>query len=252
MGAELLVLGSEPAWPSGARACSGYLLRTEEMALLIDCGTSVYGRLREVMPPERLTGIVLSHLHFDHWADLIPLRYYLRYEASADTAPQLYLPPGGTELLRRVVTPVDDDPEFFTGVFPISEYDPSAVLRLTGWNVTFHRTRHPIASHALRLESGHGVLTFSADTGWEPSLGAFAQDSDLFLCEAAWGAGPSQGESHLTAEEAGRLAESAHARQLLLTHLPLPQAEESLRAARATFSGHVEHAREGLSFPLRS
>lgn len=252
MGAELLVLGSEPAWPSGARACSGYLVRTGDAALLIDCGTSAYGRLREIMPPETVTGIVISHLHFDHWADLIPYSLYLRYEANAERPPPLYLPPGGGELLRRVQAPLDDDPEFFSSAFPIREYDPAAVLEAAGWTITFHRTRHPIPTHALRLESEHGVLTFSADTGWDPTLGEFARESDLFLCEAAWGAGPSKGEVHLTAAEAGRLAEHGQARRLLLTHLPLPEAEESIRAARATFSGPVEHAREGLSFPLRS
>ena len=252
MGAELLVLGSEPAWPSGARACSGYLLRAGDARLVIDCGTAVYGRLREIMPPETVTGIVVSHLHFDHWADLIPLRYYLRYEANTDRPPDLYLPPGGAELLRRVVSPVDDDPEFFSGVFPIREYDPVGALEVAGWSVTFHPTRHPILTHALRLESEHGVLAFSADTGWEPALGEFARESDLFLCEAAWGGGPSQGEAHLTAAEAGRLAEQARTQRLLLTHLTLAQAGEALRAARETFSGPVEHAREGLSFPLRS
>jgi ribonuclease BN (tRNA processing enzyme) len=70
---EVVVLGSEPAWPSGPRACSGYLVRTAESTVLIDCGMGVFGRLVDVLAPEGLTGVVvISHLHFDHWADLIP------------------------------------------------------------------------------------------------------------------------------------------------------------------------------------
>jgi ribonuclease BN (tRNA processing enzyme) len=114
---EVVVLGSEPAWPSGPRACSGYLVRTAESTVLIDCGTGVFGRLVDVLAPEGLTGVVISHLHFDHWADLVPFRYYLSFEARPDVSPRLYLPPGAIEKLQTITEAIDPAPGFLTDVF---------------------------------------------------------------------------------------------------------------------------------------
>lgn len=115
---EVVVLGSEPAWPSGPRACSGYLVRTAESTVLIDCGMGVFGRLVDVLAPEGLTGVVvISHLHFDHWADLIPFRYYLSFEARPNVSPRLYLPPGAIEKLQTITEAIDPAPGFLTDVF---------------------------------------------------------------------------------------------------------------------------------------
>ncbi len=245
---KLTILGSEPAWPSAGGVCSGYILETEPgQRILIDCGTGVFARLREMLAPEYVSAIVISHVHFDHWADLIPFRYYLRYEAGSDNRPPLYLPPGAAETLRNVVAPVDQDPDFFAGNFRIAEYDPTAGLELAGAELTFRRTRHPVETYAIAIRQGDRRLCYSADTGWDPVLATFASGSDLFVCEAAWGGGASQGEVHLTGAEAGRLAAMAGAKKLLLTHLSEPAAIAGVEAAKMEFEGPVEYARAGSS-----
>lgn len=242
------MLGSEPAWPSAGRACSGYLVRTREGLVLIDCGTGVFERLRGVVAPEALTAVVISHLHFDHWADLIPFRYYLSFEARPDIPPRLYLPPGASQTLQSVIEPIDPAPRFFGDAFRSSEYDPDDGLLVGGLRISFHRTVHPIDTYALRLESGGKVIVYSADTGWDESLAAFARGADLFLCESTWAGGQSREQIHLTGREAGRLAALASARKLLLTHVDEAGAQDSVRAAAAEYAGPVEHAGAGLLF----
>ena len=49
------------------------------MRLLIDCGTGVLAKLQHFLPLTELTAVVISHMHADHFFDLIPLRYAYKY-----------------------------------------------------------------------------------------------------------------------------------------------------------------------------
>lgn len=250
MSFELQVLGSSPAWPNPNRACSGYILRVDGMVLLLDCGTGVFERLRAVMPPEQVDGILISHLHFDHWADLIPYRHYLNYEVSVDRGPDLHLPPGAPTRIQQSVEAIDSGAAFFSGTFPIFEYEPQAELILQGLRVRFHKTQHPIETYAMRLEAGGRSLVYSADTGWDPSLTDFCRGAELFLCEAASGATGGGGPIHLGGDEAGRIATLASAGRLLLTHILQSQVEAAIAGARQEYAGQVDHAVEGLHIRL--
>lgn len=246
MSISIEVLGSGAAWPSASRACAGLLVESGETRLLVDCGTGVFERLRARMPPEDVGHIIVSHIHFDHIADLIPFRYFLAFEARPEHPPKLHLPPGASDKLRKIVEPVDPDPDFFTAAFATSEYEPDGELRIGDLSITFHETRHPVETFAMRLASEGGeAVVYSADTGWLPSLADFAEGADLFICEATWADGEGNPGIHLSAPEAGRLAHMAGAKKLALTHLPEPRAKASVDAAQKEFGGPIEHAAEG-------
>src|SRR4029077_6322872 len=70
----LHVLGCAPASGNPGEACSGYLVSAGGSRILLDCGPGVLSSLlaRDAAP---LDAIVLSHLHYDHVADLIPLGF---------------------------------------------------------------------------------------------------------------------------------------------------------------------------------
>ena len=62
----LTILGSSPAAPNPGGACSGYLLREGETAVLVDCGAGTAGRIPAYVPANRLAAVAISHLHPDH------------------------------------------------------------------------------------------------------------------------------------------------------------------------------------------
>src|SRR4051794_3810416 len=102
----LTVLGASPAAPNPGGACSGYLLRQDDAAVLVDCGSGVAGRIAQHVPPEQLSGVVNSRLHPDHYFDLIPLYYLIRFGPRRPDAlgPRLavYLPPGGRAFFSQL------------------------------------------------------------------------------------------------------------------------------------------------------
>jgi ribonuclease BN (tRNA processing enzyme) len=216
----------------------------------MDCGTGVFERLHATVSPEKLTAVVISHLHFDHWIDLIPFRYYLSFEARPSVRPALHLPPGAIEKLQGIIEPIDPGSGFFTDVFETSEYDPQGELLIGDLRITFLRTRHPIETYALKLQAKNKTAVYSADTGWMESLIDFARGADLFICEATWGDGGGNADMHISGAEAGRLAKLAGAKRLLLTHLAEPKAEGALRAARREYDGPLAYAASGCTFRL--
>ena len=72
----LTILGNNGPFPAPGGACSSYLLESDsgETKLLIDAGTGSLARLMDIARPETLDAVVLSHLHFDHMSDLLPMQ----------------------------------------------------------------------------------------------------------------------------------------------------------------------------------
>ena len=57
---------------------AAYLVRLGGSSLLLDLGQGSFPRLAGHLDPATLDAVVISHLHPDHFIDLVPLRHYLR------------------------------------------------------------------------------------------------------------------------------------------------------------------------------
>ena len=76
---RLTVLGKSPSWQDADGACSGYLIEEDETAVLLDCGNGVFSKLRQRIDYGEVDAVVISHLHADHFLDLVPYSYALTY-----------------------------------------------------------------------------------------------------------------------------------------------------------------------------
>ena len=255
-GISVTVLGSGVAWANPGGVCSGYLVRAGGAALMMDCGTGTLGRLRAFFDPSELDAVVVSHMHPDHYMDLVGLRYGTLYGGLGGAQPlRVFLPPGGAEILRRLGLVLDNSSAFFSDVFDVREYDPAGCLRFGEMTVRMRRVQHYIPSHAMRIEVGASSLVYSADAAPCDALVEHARDADALLCEAAMlhhGQDEREPEKrgHLTAGEAGKIAQQAGVRRLLVTHAPL-DLEDPGRAAREAageYGGPVERVVDGQTY----
>jgi ribonuclease BN (tRNA processing enzyme) len=240
----LHVLGCAPASGNPGEPCSGYLVSAGGSRVLLDCGPGVLSSLlaRDAAP---LDAIVLSHLHFDHVADLIPLGYaHVFGLASEWKPPALYAPPGGEARLTALCEASGHGGDHLTECgLTVAEYEPGSALAIGEAQLTFRELIHPGLSHAIRVESGGAALVYSGDTAVTPALGEHADGADLLLSEAT--ALPSS-PVHLPAGEAGRMAREAGCKALVLTHLDVRERAAALRQAREAFGGPVQAAIPGL------
>jgi ribonuclease BN (tRNA processing enzyme) len=252
---RITVLGKSPAWQDVDGACSGYLVEEQGCRLLIDCGNGVFSKLRRFADYTDVDAVVISHLHADHFLDLVPFAYALTYTPRPQPArPALHAPPGARDCFRRVVGAWGSE-DLIESAFELREYDPADVIHAGPLTLRFQAVPHFVASHAVEITSaadGGPRLTYGADSSPSEDLCRFARDTDLLLIEATLPRPEQDGQrGHLTPAEAGEHGRKAGARRLVLTHLSdeLDAAWAEAEAER-TFGGPVEIAREGAVYEL--
>lgn len=231
------------------------MIEDGESSVVFDLGSGALANLRRYADYDRVGAIVISHMHADHFLDLIPLRYALRY-GSRQRKEKLpvYLPPGGLATLRRLVSAfADEGGEFLTDVFELSEYDPSRPLLLAGATLRFAPTAHYVPAFAIRWESNGTSLTYSADTAPDEQVTALARGTNLFLCEATLRLdeleiGP---RGHSTGLEAAAMAHAAGVGRLVLTHYGEESTPADLdAAARMRYAGPITVADDHAVFEV--
>ena len=251
---RLTVLGKSPSWQDADGACSGYLVEDGRFRLLLDCGNGVFAKLRRFADYATVDAVVISHLHADHFLDLVPFSYALTYSPRErpQSRPALHAPPGAGACFRRVVGAWGGE-SLIEDAFALHEYDPAERLELGPLRVRFQPVPHFGPTHAVELVSAHGCrLTFSADCAPSVELSEFARDTDLFLIEATLREPEPDGQrGHMTPAEAGEHGRKSGARQLVLTHLTDELDPERAQAeAEREFGGPVELAHEGAVYEL--
>ena len=262
---RLTVLGKSPSWQDADGACSGYLIEQGEAGVLVDCGNGVFGKLRKYRDYTRVDAVVISHLHADHWLDLIPFSYALTYAprqqpvpvdrwagTESPARPRLIAPKGATECFRRVVGTWGNE-DLIEKAFAIEEYEADARPELGDLRFTFQSVPHFLETFAICVESnGGGRLAFGADSRPSVDLVDFARDVDLLLVEATLPRPERSGmRGHLTPREAGEHGKAAGARRLVLTHISDElDALWARSEAEDAFGGPVEVAREGAVYTV--
>lgn len=251
---RITVLGKSPAWQDAGGACSGYLVEAGDRCVLLDCGNGVFAKLRTMRDFTQVCAVVVSHLHADHFIDLVPYAYALAYSHQAKAAgsrPLLYAPPGARETFRRI-TGAWDAEELIEQAFELHEYDPAEELALDPLRLRFHEVPHFIRTHAVKLDDGGGSFTYGADCRPNDAIVAFARDTSLLMLEATLEQPEEAGcRGHLTPAEAGEHARRAGAGRLVLTHFSGDHDEVLAREeAERAFGGPVELAREGAVYEI--
>jgi ribonuclease BN (tRNA processing enzyme) len=222
--------------------------------VLFDVGSGAIGNVQQAVEYSALDGIVVTHMHADHFLDLVPLRYGLTYgPLRRSRRLPVWLPPGGSQRLNSVAAAFDSEGgDFFGDVFDVAEYDPQRGLHIGELSLSFARTLHYIESFSIRAEYGGASFVYSGDTAPCESVVEHARGASLFLCEATLGLGsedPPRG--HSSAREAGEMARRADVEHLALTHYYAGVDPGVLiAAARKEFRGDVTAVDDGMEFTL--
>src|SRR5918997_1800862 len=255
---RLTVLGKSPSWQDAGGACSGYLLEEDGTSVVVDCGNGVFSKLRRFRDYTRVDAVLISHLHADHFLDLVPYAYALTYAprqqpvpvdrwpgTDSPARPRLIAPRGATEFFRRIVGAWGNE-DLIENAFEIEEYGEDSTVEVGPLRFSFASVPHFTETFAIAVDSrnGSGRLVFGADSGPTDRLAEIASEADLVLLEATLPRPERDGKrGHLTPREAGEHAAAAAAKRVVLTHisdeLDVLWAREQ---AESAFEGPVEVA----------
>lgn len=247
----LAVLGSSGGSPTRTNPASGYLVSSGDSTIWLDAGTGTFMPLGAHTDPGTLSAVVLSHIHVDHCADLFGLYGYLAYGPSGIVPIPVYVPEGASEHLAAFAGAGAE--HVFRIVLDIIEVGSDDTATAGEMQLRFGDAVHSVSGLVTRIETPAGAMAYSGDTGPGSDVVTLAKDVDLLLCEASI-AGERDEHTypyHLTASEAGTVAEAAGVRRLVLTHFvtgvdPVIAVAE----ARAVFAGPVDAARPGVTFAI--
>ena len=217
---ELFVVGAGPAYTDRPGATgAAYLVRTGSTAILLDLGQGSFPRLAGELDPRTLDGIVVSHLHPDHFVDLVALRHYLRYGVSPAGRMRVIGPNG----LAGRLDALHAEPGFATAALDCEDLTEGTLV-IGDITVEARLVTHTAESYGFRVTAAgrdHG-LVYSGDCGRADDLAPLVRPGDTLLSEVSFGPGPvPPGAQHLDGPAVGRLAAAGAARAVLLTHLQM-------------------------------
>ena len=282
---RLILLGTKggPSLRGVAQVPSSNALVIGRDVYVVDAGYGVSYRLVEKkLPLTAIRAIFITHHHSDHNLELGTLLYNA-WANSIPRAIEVYGPEGVEPLVRasmesnkfdietRMADEGRPDPRKLSNV---RTYRAGPVMENDQVRVTALRNHHPpiTESYALKFEiKGGKTVVFSGDTAYFPALAEFAKDCDYLVHEVMYGPAlerivqlnPSAKTlmdhlraSHTLAEDVGRIAAQAKARNLVLTHFvpggdPVIPDDDWKRAVRTHYDGNVIVGRDSLEIGLK-
>lgn len=241
---KLTVLGSGNADAHAERACAGHLLEVPA-PILLDFGPGCWRNLvRNGTDPAAIRLILVSHLHADHWSDLVPFLFHQSWSTEGTDRPPLTVvgPPGTAEAVAGVRRAV---PRLERHGFPID------VREMEGGELEFDSVRvrpvpvphvEDLRSVAWRVEGGGRTFVYSGDCRADRRTEEALRGADLAVVEATF---PDEHPfpSHLTAGEACAAAKAAGVKRLVLAHLSRKwDGRDPAAECRGRFPGPVDAA----------
>ena len=259
---RLTVLGRSPARPNPDEACAGYLVEGGGTRFLLDAGPGVVAQLLRLHHPDELDAVVISHMHTDHFLDLVTLRYVYPWRDEARRKLRVVLPPGSMDQMRDMARGAGY-PDFWEKAFTLEEHDGERPFEIGAVQLEPGPTQHYIPTWGFRItargtgEDTSRLFVYSADSAPCEQLDRLIAGAHLLLCEATLrslrdDAAPPEPRGHLLPAEAGEIARRAGVGRLLLTHLPAgpsgaPEAQEQ---AAQTFEHEVGIAERQRSYEV--
>jgi ribonuclease BN (tRNA processing enzyme) len=216
---ELVVLGAGPAYTSRPGAVgAAYLVRAGSDSVVMDLGQGAFTNLAGEIDPSSIRAVVVSHLHPDHFIDLVALRHYLRWDFDPPRRVEVLGPTG----LDVRLDALHAQPGFTAAALDVLPLGGGGIFVLGQFTLEARLIRHTDESYAFRLSTRDGGpgLVYSGDCGWADDLRPLIRAGDTLLSEASFGiAEVAPGSEHLNAWEVGRLAAATDPGRVLLTHL---------------------------------
>ena len=273
----LLGTGGGPR-PRKANSASAQVIVVDGAAYVIDCGDGVARQLVFAgVPLASLRHVFLTHQHSDHTADYGNLMW-LAWTAGLRTRVDTWGPPPIEKMTRLffemnaadIDTRVADE-----GRVPLPPLVHPHELTAAGLvfqdehvKVTAALVRHPpvVPAFGYRFDTADRSIVISGDTAPSDALIALARGADVLVHEAMFPAGvdrlvatvPNAAtlkqsilSHHTSAEDAGRVAQAAGVKTLVLTHFVPPDDPAItdamwLEAARTHFRGAIVVGRDLL------
>jgi len=240
------VLGCSGSYAAPGGACTGFLMQSPRANVWLDAGPGTLANLQTVCRLSDLEAVVLTHAHPDHWLEMPVVANAIQWFEPRQRLP-VYSNAHMAAHARAMIGPDIDIP------FDWRVIEPHEQVTIGDQTWTFAETEHYVPTLATRTDCEGQSIVFTSDTGPGFSLAPMVERCgpiDLAIIESTFlERSEHPGALHLSADEAGELAEQAGVHQVALTHqAPLEDRAAHLARASANFSGQMVLAEVGQQY----
>ena len=256
---KLTVLGCWAPYPRPGEACSGYLLQSGAINLMLEAGNGSFAQLTRHLNFRSLTGVVVTHFHPDHYMDLFCLRHAIEgagRDGSMSGPVKLFIPPEPIDVYNQLAGYTKAFSVISVESLPQSTDIPGLTAKKTVLgevSLYFIPTAHSLPGYAVLARRQGQSFFFSGDSSYCGQLEKAARGTNLLLCESS-GLNKDATQlagTHMTAGQAGALARKSGVQRLVLTHFwPEYDVRELLAQAEKAFGRSVEAAIQGQEYKL--
>jgi ribonuclease BN (tRNA processing enzyme) len=191
--------------PAALRSQPANLLVTEQGVYLVDCGDGCVEQLAKAgIPLDRVKGLFISHLHYDHVGGVSAL-LGLRYQTSIYAPLPIYGPPGTKAMVDGLIAAMRPFAMSGYGIPGARHVDPAGTVTVSEESggdrvdlvglvaTTVQNTHYSFApgseddihfrSLAWRFETGGRSFVFTGDTGPSEAVTRLARGADVLISE---------------------------------------------------------------------
>jgi ribonuclease BN (tRNA processing enzyme) len=229
-------------------------MRTDRL-LLLDFGPrTLMNLLKSGVERHRITHILFSHYHADHFSDFITYLFdeiiFTKFEGGSRPPLTVMGPRGTTRLFRTLFGML---PGFDHMPFPVRYRDlTDRPVRIGATKIIPFTMIHSPGLHCLgyRIEYGGMAFAYSGDSQYCAPLVRLCGDADLAVLDCSFPASRPN-PVHLHAGQCGQVAREAGVRRLILSHFyPITERYDVKAQAGEAFAGAIVKARDLLQIKI--
>ena len=236
---KLKVLGSSSPYITNERNGIGYLIESDNHRIMLDAGSGICRNIDMNKELENLT-IIISHLHRDHYAELLPLSYATYIMAKNNLLKnkiKVYIPNDIESIDKLYVQSLEED-----SYFEIIEYSKEDILYIGTMKVEFTESLHGVKTYSIKVSENDKSICYTSDTGYaNENIISFANNAELLICETTYLKDQHKAKDvHLTTIEAGDLAVKSNVKRLMINHFwPSISKEKYLEEVKNIFDNVI-------------
>lgn len=225
---KITILGSGTYDPTLLNHSSGYLLEIGDKRICLDFGRGAIDQLLKLgISINEINYLFISHWDPDHVADMLALLHYTRAPQPIElslvkqrVSPlKIYGPEGTIEGFNHLMSATKGNDD--KGFMEVYDLAPGDIVKGEDFELETFQTTHSqkMVCFSYRITSQDKIFSYSGDSGVSEGLKEALKNADLAIVEASIQEEELRGEGHLSGEGAGKIAQEAGVKKLILTHV---------------------------------
>ena len=243
---KLTILGSGTFVPELNRKCTSFLLEDNGEKIVFEFGRGTIDRLLKLkVDLYEVNKIFISHMHLDHFSELLSLIHFLLFapeKKKLNSPYKIYGPKGIKKILNQIIGVLY--PKGIKNIDRIEINDlAEETINVGKFKIKSFKVKHSKTHLCLgyQILKDNKKICYSGDTRDCENLREACKNSDLAIMESTL---EFKSEGHLSGEEVGKIAKERQIKKLVIAHVADTYLHKVKKDIRKNYKGKLRIAKD--------